>query len=74
MFVIFLRHSRILYSGRQKALNAFKGNKFPTRNKKIDYHDLLQKALTPESPTKILQEDMLPFGSTQGKGIKKLLQ
>ena len=43
-------------------------------NKKIDYHDLLQKASTPESPTKILQEDILPFGSTQGKGIKKLLQ
>ena len=65
---------------RGEVLNAFKDNIFLMKNIKFYESDddcddnTHERPLTPESPTKVLWEDLLPFGPTQGKGKKILPQ
>ena len=70
----------MLFDARDKVLDAYRSNIFPMKNINIDDHDdddddendPYERALTPDPPTEILKEDLVPFGPTQGRGNKIL--
>ena len=68
----------MLFDARDKVLDAYRSNIFPMKNINIDDHhhhddenDTYERALTPDPPTEILKEDLVPFGPAQGRGNNK---